>query len=146
MTVDPGSRPKTTVRPLWDDRNYRDDAVELVINPKPSQTGQYYGMEMNARAVPFDYFYIFPTLLLKRMDFSGAQLCTHLRGSLNVRDDKDEGWTLEVAIPWKNFEELAPKLPPEPVVQVRDEGFEPPSAFAFWPVNIRQVVEFEYDQ
>ncbi len=132
-----GAKQKTTVRLLWDDENlylgydcedtditavyekrddptYRDDAVELFINPKPSQNGLYYGMEMNARAVLYDYLYIFPTLLLKRLDFAGVQLSTHLRGTLNVRGDKDEGWTLEVAIPWKNFEELAPKLPPEP--------------------------------
>ena len=132
-----GAKQKTTVRLLWDEENlylgydcedtditaifekrddptYRDDAVELFINPKPSQNGLYYGMEMNARAVLYDYLYIFPTLLLKRMDFSGVQLSTHLRGTLNVRGDKDEGWTLEVAIPWKNFEELAPKLPPAP--------------------------------
>jgi hypothetical protein len=29
-----------------------------------------------------------------------------------MRGDKDEGWTLEVAIPWANFQELSDKLPP----------------------------------
>jgi hypothetical protein len=54
-----------------DDPTYKDDAVELFINPDPSQEW-YYGMEMNARAVLYDYFYAFPRLLLKRVDFSGV--------------------------------------------------------------------------
>src|SRR5450755_824679 len=73
-----GAKQKTTVRVLWDDQNlyigyecedtditaqfterddptYRDDAVEAFLNPKPSQTDVYFGLEMNARAVLYDY-------------------------------------------------------------------------------------------
>src|ERR1017187_6453138 len=73
-----GAKQKTTVRVLWDDQNlyigytcedaditdqfterddptYRDDAVEAFINPRPSQTDVYLGLEMNARAVLYDY-------------------------------------------------------------------------------------------
>ena len=155
-----GAKQKTTARLLWDDEylyvgydcedaditalfashddpTYRDDAVEIFINPKPSQTNFYYGMEMNARAVLYDYFYIFPTMLLKRMDFSGVQLSTNMRGTLNARGDKDEGWTLEVAIPWKNFQELAPKVPPEPgsiwkANMNRWDGVEPERRLSQW--------------
>src|SRR3954462_6651071 len=72
-----GARQKTTARILWDDEylyvaydcvdaditahfenrddpTYRDDAVEIFINPAPQQTS-YYGLEMNARAVLYDY-------------------------------------------------------------------------------------------
>ncbi|MGH9631705.1 MAG: carbohydrate-binding family 9-like protein, partial [Bryobacteraceae bacterium] len=96
-----------------DDPVYRDDAVEIFINPQPEQTF-YYGMEMNAKAVLYDYFFAFPGPLIKRLDFTGERLATDLRGTLNAHGDKDEGWSLEVAIPWSNFEELAKKLPPEP--------------------------------
>ncbi|MEO7143842.1 MAG: carbohydrate-binding family 9-like protein [Bryobacteraceae bacterium] len=129
-----GAEQKTTARLLWDDDNlyvgyecedsdivaqyerrddptYKDDAVELFINPDPSQTF-YYGMEMNARAVLYDYLNIFPRILLQRINFDGVQLATHLRGTLNVTGDRDQAWSLEVAIPWRNFEELAKKLPP----------------------------------
>jgi hypothetical protein len=95
-----------------DDPTYKDDAVEIFINPDPTQT-YYYGMEMNARATLFDYFYAFPKLLLKRLNFSGVQLATKIRGTLNQTGDHDQGWSLEVAVPWANFEELAKKLPPE---------------------------------
>ncbi len=96
-----------------DDPTYKDDAVEIFINPDASQTF-YYGMEMNARATLYDYFFAFPQLLIARVNFDGVLLATNIRGTLNQSGDKDEGWTLEVAIPWKNFEELAKKSPPAP--------------------------------
>jgi hypothetical protein len=130
----PGAKQKTVVRLLWDDDNlyaafdcedadivahfekhddptYRDDAVEIYLNPNPKQTF-YYGLEMNARATLYDYFYAWPQLLLKRIDLGGVHLATHLRGTLNMTSDKDTGWSLELAIPWRNFEELTKALPP----------------------------------
>lgn len=131
-----GAKQKTIARLLWDDENlyvgyecedtdivahyakrddptYKDDAVEIFINPDPSQTDYYYGLEMNAKAVLYDYFCVFAKHFLKRFNLEGAHLATNLRGTLNQTGDKDEGWSLEVSIPWKNFEEIAKKLPPE---------------------------------
>jgi hypothetical protein len=34
-----------------------------------------------------------------------------LQGTLNNSADKDQGWTLEAAIPWANFEELSRRPP-----------------------------------
>lgn len=130
----PGAKQRTSVRLLWDDEHlyagfdcqdadvvahfdhrddptYRDDAVEIFLNPNPKQNF-YYGLEMNARGTLYDYFYAWPQLLLKRIDFSGVQLATHVRGTLNMTADADTGWTLELAIPWRNFEELTKTLPP----------------------------------
>jgi Carbohydrate family 9 binding domain-like len=72
-----------------DDPSYRDDAVEIFINAKPEQTGAYFGLEMNAHGV------------------QGVRLASFVDGTLNMRGDKDKGWSLEVAIPWVNFEEIA---------------------------------------
>ncbi len=131
-----GAKQKTTARLLWDDEflyvgyecedtdiialyqnrddpTYKDDAVEIFINPDASQS-LYYGMEMNALATLYDYFYVFPKFLIARLNFDGVQLATSIRGTLNVTGDKDEGWSLEVAIPWKNFTELTKTLPPAP--------------------------------
>lgn len=155
-----GAKQKTVARVLWDDEylyvgydcqdtdivahfdkrddpTYRDDALEIFINPNPAQQGLYYGMEMNARAVLYDYLYVFPTVLIKRLDFTGVQLATHIRGTLNARGDKDDGWSLEVAIPWANFEELAKKLPPEPgsfwtANLNRWDGVEPNRRLSLW--------------
>jgi hypothetical protein len=154
-----GAKQKTAVRLLWDadylyaayqcddadvvahfdkrdDPTYRDDAVELFINPKPSQNF-YYGLEMNARATLYDYFYAHPQLLLKRIDFSGVLLATHVDGTLNQTSDKDRGWTLELAIPWKNFDELgASAAPPPGTVWTanlnRWDGTEPARRLSVW--------------
>lgn len=154
-----GARQRTAVRLLWnaealyagydcddldivahfekrDDPTYRDDAVEFFINPDPSQDF-YYGLEMNARAVLYDYFRAFPRVGIKRLDFTGVQLATHLRGTLNVTSDRDQGWTLELAIPWHNFQELARRLPPEPGTEWRAnlnrwDGTEPNRRLSLW--------------
>ncbi len=126
-----GAKQKTTVRVLWDEQNlyigyecedtditaqfterddptYRDDAVEAFINPKPSQTDVYMGLEMNARAVLYDYVSIKSAqYVLKRFNLQGVQLATFIDGTLNARGDRDKGWSLEVSIPFVNFEELS---------------------------------------
>ena len=70
-------------------------------------------MEMNARGVLYDYFFPFPKELDKSLNFDGVQLKTTLRGTLNQRNDQDSGWTLEVAIPFKNFTPLSKQLAPK---------------------------------
>jgi hypothetical protein len=154
-----GAKQKTTARMLWDeqflyvfyecedtdivalyaerdDPTYRDDAVEIFINPDPKQEF-YYGLEINARAVVYDYFYAFPRLLIKRVDFQGLQLASYLRGTVNARGDTDTGWTLELAIPWRNFEELRKVGPPRvgetwTVNLNRWDGVEPDRRLSQW--------------
>jgi hypothetical protein len=141
-----GAKQKTTVRLLWDDANlyalyecedadivafrterddptYLDDAVELFINPMPSQTEVYYGMEMNARAVLYDYVMLPSKGLFKQFNMQGVQLATFIDGTLNVRGNTDKGWSLEVAIPWSNFDGLSPK---------------PPSVGSVWAANLNR--------
>lgn len=121
-----GAKQKTVARLLWDDRylyvaydcddaeitaqfekrddpTYRDDAVELFINPKPSQSN-YFGLEMNARGTLYDYFYLFPEFLLKRFDFTDVRV-------KSARTEK--GWSLELAISWTDFEGLGTGRPPK---------------------------------
>ena len=95
-----------------DDPTYKDDCVEIFIKPS-QETDSYFGMEMNARGVLYDYFYPFPKGLDKDLNFEGVQLKTTLRGTLNQRKDQDNGWTLEVAIPFKNFTPLSKELAPK---------------------------------
>ncbi|NCO39480.1 MAG: hypothetical protein COZ06_18590 [Armatimonadetes bacterium CG_4_10_14_3_um_filter_66_18] len=132
-----GAKQNTTAKLLWDETNlygaykcedadltaectqrddptYQDDCVELFLNPNPARSQMYYGMEMNCRGVLYDYFQAFPVTLLKQVNFAGVHLKTQLRGTLNKRDDKDDGWTLEVAVPFANFAELQRDVPPKP--------------------------------
>lgn len=130
-----GKKQKTRVRLLWDDEalyagydcededitaqqverdapTYLDDAVELFLNLKPSQQPVYFGMEMNARAVMYDYLWINGTGIFTQLDFRNYKLSTFLRGTPNARGDRDDGWSLEVAIPWQNFDGLAGRPQP----------------------------------
>ena len=132
-----GAKQKTTAKLLWDethlyvaykcedrdltaehtqrdDPTYKDDCVEIFINPNPARSSMYYGMEMNCRGVLYDYFFAHPVVLLGRIDFADVQLKTQLRGTLNKRGDRDEGWTLEVALPFSNLSELQRGVPPKP--------------------------------
>lgn len=156
-----GAKQKTAARLLWDDEylyvgyacddadivahfdrrddpTYRDDAVEIFINPDPKQLDFYYGLEMNAKATLYDYFYAFPKLNIKRFNMHGVQLAAHLRGTLNQTSDKDQGWSLEVAIPWSNFEELTKKTTaPQPgdvwtANLNRWDGVEPNRRLSLW--------------
>jgi hypothetical protein len=97
---------------------------------------------MNARAVLYDYLMYDAKYAFKRFNLQGVQLATFIRGTLNARGDEDQGWSLEVAIPWTNFEELAPR--PEPgtawTMNVnRWDGVEPNRRMSNWsdPVQPR---------
>jgi hypothetical protein len=125
-----GAKQPTLVRLLWDDEYlyvaydavdaditasflnrddpvYRDDALEIFVNPRPSQLRTYYGLEINARGVMYDYLLNDSTMFFKHFDMAGLKIAPRLRGTLNERSDTDQGWTLEVAIPWANFEVLS---------------------------------------
>ena len=155
-----GVKQKTTARILWDDDNlyvgydcqdaeitalydtrddptYRDDCVEIFISPNQQKLYLYYGLEMNCRAVLYDYFYVFKQSIIKRFDMNEVKLATNLRGTLNVSGDTDEGWSLEVAIPFENFGDLINRVPPEPgsswrVNLNRWDGVEPHRRLSMW--------------
>ncbi len=153
-----GAKQKTSARLLWDDRylyvfyecededivalytrrddpTYRDDAVEIFINPRPSQETTYYGLEMNAGAVLYDYVAVMPRTFYKRFQMEGVQLAVKIRGTRNVRGDKDQGWTLELAVPLVNFETLAamPKPGDRWRVQLnRWDGVDPDRRLSMW--------------
>ena len=119
-----------------DDPTYRDDAVEIFINPDPKQIAVYYGFEMNARGVLYDYLNYNERTLFKRWDATGVKIATSLRGTLNDRTDTDNGWSLEASIPWANFEELSRRPPvPGAVWKAnfnRWDGVEPNRRMSIW--------------
>ena len=160
-----GAKQKTIARLLWDDENlyvsyecedaditavfaehddptYRDDAVEIFINPMPSQTGIYFGLEMNALAVLYDYVMYDSKNLFKQFDLRGVKLATNIEGTMNVHGDKDKGWSLEVAIPWANFDGLGKRPTPGTAWAAninRWDGTEPNRRMSNWsdPVQPR---------
>jgi len=156
-----GPKQQTTVRLLWDDQylylsydcvdqditarytqrddpTYKDDCCEIFIAANPQQHPRsYIGLEMNARAVMYDYAMTFGGPLYRRFDLTGYLLATHIDGTLNMRGDVDRGWQLEVAVPFTNFDDFTTKLPPRPGdtwrAQIcRWDGTEPDRALSLW--------------
>ena len=158
-----GAKQKTVARLLWDDDNlyvsydsedaditaqftqrddptYRDDAVEIFINPRPAQqTTAYIGLEMNARSVLYDYLRVTVSpgsgLFFKRFNLDGLKVAAVVNGTLNDRSDADKGWSLEASIPWVNFEELSRRPSPGAVWSFnlnRWDGVEPNRRMSIW--------------
>ena len=145
-----GVKQNTVARLLWDDENlyvsfecedtditaqftqrddptFRDDAVEIFINPIPAQqTIAYIGLEMNARGTLYDYLSVAVTpsrrLFFKRFNLEGVKVATSINGTLNDRTDMDRGWSLEASIPWVNFQEFSGR----------------PTAGAVWSFNLNR--------
>jgi hypothetical protein len=126
----------TAVYTQHDDPTYKDDAVEIFIAP-PGVKNLYLGLEMNARAVLYDYLYPFPQRIIKKYDLPGVRLAVSTRGTLNSAADQDQGWNLEVAIPWRSFSDLAdnpvPKIGDRWIANMnRWDGTEPNRRLSQW--------------
>ena len=148
----PAPRYETRARMLWDDEHfyvgvrmeepdlwgtltsrdsiiYNDNDIELFIDPD-GDTLNYYELEINPLGTVFD-------LLLPRTyrdggppiiawDIAGLKVGLDARGTANRPGDRDDGWTVEIALPWKILREAAP-------------GKRPPRAGEQWRVNFSRV-------
>lgn len=126
----PTPRFRTRVKMLWDDRYlyiaaeleepdvkailtqhdsviFHDNDFEVFIKPLP-QTPSYYEFEMNALNTSWDLFLPKPYKLDGKpdnsWDIAGLKTAVAVQGTLNHSQDKDKGWTLEIAYPLSAFE------------------------------------------
>jgi hypothetical protein len=87
-----------------DDIVYHDNDFELFIEPG-STTHNYYEVEVNAFNTIFDLFLNKPYRNhgggLIGWDANGLRSAVKIQGTLNNTADTDEGWTVEMAIPFK---------------------------------------------
>jgi len=123
------ARTKTRARLLWDDQYlyfhaemedhdlfadvkehdgalWNNDVFELFFKPSDSGPG-YYEFEVNAANAILDMYQ--PSrgsggfLRWGKAHQFHLKTAVHLRGTLNVRTDVDEGWSVEGKIPWSDF-------------------------------------------
>ncbi len=126
----PKPRFRTRAKMLWDDRYlyiaaeleepdvhgtlterdsviFHDDDFEVFVKPLPV-TPNYYEFEMNALNTGWDLYLDKPYRLGGKADNSwdiaGLKTAVAVQGTLNKSDDKDRGWTLEIAYPLTAFE------------------------------------------
>jgi len=108
---------------------FYDNDFEVFIDPN-GDTHRYYELEINAFGTEWDLFLDQPyrddARPLFHWNIGGLKSATHINGTINRPGDKDEGWSLEIAIPWAVLKEAADKDAP-------------PSNGDQWRVNFSRV-------
>jgi hypothetical protein len=113
---------------------FHDNDFELFIDPD-GDTHQYYELEVNALATPWDLLLIKPYRdggpAIHAWDIAGLRVGADVHGTLNHAGDRDRGWAVEIAVPWASLREAAP-------------GHRPPGAGDQWRLNFSRV-EWQVD-
>lgn len=134
----PAPRFKTRAKMLWDDDYlyvaaeleepdvwatltkhdsviFHDDDFEVFIDPN-GDSHEYYEIEMNALNTEWDLFLPKPYKDGGSADNSweipGLKTAVHVDGTLNNPSDRDTGWSVEMAFPWKVLGEYAHRRSP----------------------------------
>lgn len=97
---------------------FHDNDFEVFIDPD-GDTHEYYEFEINALNTGWDLFLDKPYRqggkARNDWEIPGLRTGVHIRGTLNNADDRDSGWSVEIAFPWKVLGEFAHKpAPPNP--------------------------------
>jgi len=97
---------------------FNDNDFEVFIDPD-GDTHTYGELEINALGAVWDLLLIRPYRdggpAINAWDIAGLQAAVDVRGTINQPGDRDEGWTVEIAFPWRALAELAAgKRPPKP--------------------------------
>lgn len=97
---------------VWANLRQRDTVIfynndfEVFADPD-GDTHNYYELEINALNTAWDLFLTKPyregAPIIDGWDIQGLQSAVQVQGTLNNPADTDQGWTLEIAIPWKAF-------------------------------------------
>jgi hypothetical protein len=106
---------------VWSDLKKRDDklwtqeAVEMFIDAN-GDGKDYIELQVNPHGAIFDSY--LPAYRKNENDWnSKLEAAVKVDGTLDKRDDKDKGWTVEMAIPWndvKGRSKAEMTLPPKP--------------------------------
>ena len=102
---------------------HEDNDFEVFIDPD-GDNHLYAELEMNALNTTWDLLLTKPYRdggkAIDAWEINGLRTAVHVNGTLNDPKDKDRGWTIEIAWPWKGLKQLASRpLPPKDGDQVR---------------------------
>ena len=108
---------------------YQDNDFELFIDPD-GDSHEYFEIGINAFGTVRDVFMVKPYRdggpAVTSWDIKGLKSAVSVDGTINDPENRDRGWTVEMAIPWEVLGESAhKKVPP-------DEG-------DIWTVNLSRV-------
>ncbi len=90
---------------------FQDNDFELFIDPD-GDTHAYYELEVNALGTVWDLMLVQPYRdggpAIHAWDIAGLAVGVDVRGTINRPGDRDERWTVEIAMPWRILREAAP--------------------------------------
>ncbi len=113
---------------------FHDNDFEIFIDPD-GDTHAYYELEVNVLRTAWDLLLVQPYRdggpPIDGWDIAGLEVGVDARGTVNRPGDRDQGWTVEIAVPWRALQEAAP-------------GRKPPAPGAQWRVNFSRV-EWQVD-
>jgi hypothetical protein len=108
---------------------YHDNDFEVFIDPD-GDNHHYYELEINALGTEWDLLLVRPYRdggpAINAWDIAGLRTAVHVDGTLNDPSDRDTGWSVEIAIPWRVLAEAASRP-------------SPPAAGDIWRLNFSRV-------
>jgi hypothetical protein len=108
---------------------FQDNDFEVFIDPD-GDTHNYYELEVNALNTVWDLMLVQPYRdggpAIHAWDIAGLQTGVEVRGTLSRPGDRDNGWSVEIAIPWK-------------ILREGTSARTPPRADDQWRVNFSRV-------
>ncbi len=134
----PKPRFRTRVKMLWDDDNlylaaeleephiwatitkhdaviFHDNDFEVFLNPS-GDSHLYAELELNALNTTWDLLLSMPYKdggrAVDSWEIAGLKTAVYIDGTLNDPKDRDRGWTVEIAWPWKGLRELTSRAVP----------------------------------
>ncbi len=86
---------------------FKDNDFEIFLDPD-GDTHNYYELEVNAFGTEWDLLLLKPyhddnKVVIDSWDIPGLLTAVHVDGTINNPSDRDKGWSIEIAIPWKAF-------------------------------------------
>jgi hypothetical protein len=125
---------RTRVKMLWDDKYFyvgaefeephiwatltqrdsvifHDNDFEVFIDPD-GDTHNYYELELNALGTVWNLLLVKPyrdsSPAVHAWDSKGLKAAVSINGTLNNPSDKDKGWSVEIAFPWRFLKNVLP--------------------------------------
>lgn len=128
---------------------YRDDCVEVFTSPDPDQLNKYFNIEMNAIQASLEFSH--PEGPGSKVPWDpDVQIATTIQGTLNDDSDVDQGWILEVAIPFAAFSGTAKNTPPLPGnvwrLNLHRLGGKTNAQFSQWSAADSEKIQFHTPQ
>jgi hypothetical protein len=94
---------------------HEDNDFEVFLSPDGSNHN-YVELEMNALNTTWDLLLTRPYRdkgdALDEYEIEGLKTAVHVNGTLNNPRDRDKGWTIEIALPWKALGKLSKQPAP----------------------------------